>query len=128
MPETEIKVEAKLAYSVKPTEDSEKIEKAASVFFPQPLTSTSSFLPLRQAIFSRKIIDTVSSRLRANASVTTTFLLFHKQALLAGKVTLVDSDNESPLGSIRLQIESPELNQFIAWLAPKTVDGIPVTD
>lgn len=84
---------------------------------------------LRAKVFEKRILDTVRSRLFRNSSGTQSFLLLHKQALAAGRVALVDSDEESPLGAVRIsfsaQVEG-ELEHFINWFSPETKEGIVV--
>lgn len=51
---------------------------------------------------------------------TITFHL-NKQAAFAGHISFSESIAESPLGSIKVQIECKNPKELIEWLAPKTI-------
>jgi predicted RNA binding protein with dsRBD fold (UPF0201 family) len=136
-PEFSLRVSAE----IHPTESEEKIRKALLSVFNginfsrdgDSLVGTSmspmDLQILRKKLHERKILDTARSRLLSNISGSGTALLLHKQALAAGKVAIVDSPIESPMGPVRVSIAlgSPEsLHDFINHLAPMTVDGAPV--
>jgi uncharacterized protein len=131
----------RVSAEIHPTESEEKIRKALrSVFDGMDFSRDGDLLVgtsvspidiqmLRKKLHERKILDTARSRLLANISSSRTSLLLHKQALAAGKVAIVDSPAESPMGPVRVSIAlgSPEsLHDFINHLAPMTVDGAPV--
>ena len=120
-------VSGKVSFQRSPTEDAEKLGKAIARFFPPSLSSNDDFLKFREAVFSRKILDTVRSRLLANIDADSTTLLLHRQALMAGKISVCDEDSESPLGVILLKITDSDINAFINWLTPETINGVPVT-
>jgi uncharacterized protein len=61
---------------------------------------------LRKALLDSRIAD------------ATSFLL-NKQAAAAGTVVIVEHKEESPLGAIKVTIESDELDAVIEWLAPR---------
>ncbi len=51
-------------------------------------------------------------------------LLLHKQAAYVGELRLCSSEDESPLGVIRVKLNfKGDLTLFLDWLAPKTVSG-----
>lgn len=85
-----------------------------------------SLLPLYHAIRLERILDAVRSVLKRNKQGDSTYLLLHKQAAFAGKVSIVDSDRESPLGAIRLMITREDIDEVIDWLAPPTSRGKPL--
>ncbi len=119
---------ARISFTAKATEDEARIKRAIAAYFPQSISSRDDFLHFRNTLFSRKILDTVRSRLLRNASEGSTFVLLHKQALLAGKISVCDSDAESPLGAVRLEITDSDIKSFIDWLSPTTLNGVPVTE
>ncbi|MFX0098328.1 MAG: RNA-binding domain-containing protein [Candidatus Hodarchaeota archaeon] len=64
-----------------------------------------------------------SSKRVMDESVSRVSFSLNKQAALAGKLHFC-GENESPLGSIDVIIESDALDHLINWLAPPTKDGI----
>ncbi|MEM0340343.1 MAG: RNA-binding domain-containing protein [Acidilobaceae archaeon] len=135
---TRIVVEAEIRY----TENRDKVIKAIKnlvdissfTTIPSPRgekaigesSSLEALLPLHQAIRVEKILDTVRSVLKKNKREDSTHLLFHKQAAFVGKVSIVDSDRESPLGAIKLLIVRDNIDEVIDWLAPPTSRGKPL--
>lgn len=121
-----------------PTENEERIAGILSKEFPGFAFSRSGYFleasadgrealaDFRRRIFEKRILDTVRSRLIANSSAGGTHILLHKQALAAGRIAIIDSDSESPLGAVRISVGSEDLDSFINWLSPRTVDGIPL--
>jgi predicted RNA binding protein with dsRBD fold (UPF0201 family) len=53
-----------------------------------------------------------------NRSSNSTWFLLNKQAATAGIVVVIEEDQESPLGPIRVTIDSDNLDTLIDWLAP----------
>ncbi|HDM92808.1 MAG TPA: hypothetical protein ENG69_05385 [Candidatus Korarchaeota archaeon] len=85
-------------------------------------------LKLRNAFRSNRVLDTARMLLKASARGTTMELLLHKQAALKGHIVLCESNDESPLGVIRVEITLPphmfgRMNLFLDWMAPKTSRG-----
>ncbi len=83
---------------------------------------------LKGLLSQRRILDTTRARLFQSLSGGAAVLLLHKQALCAGKVAIVDTDSESPLGAVRIWIKTATFPDFINHLAPRTVDGSPVDE
>ena len=48
-----------------------------------------------------------------------TWFLLNKQAAAAETVAFIENKEESPLGAIKVIIESDELDMVIDWLAPR---------
>jgi uncharacterized protein len=61
---------------------------------------------LRKALLDNRIAD------------ATSFFL-NKQAAAGGVVAIIENKEESPLGAIKVTIESDQLDTVIEWLAPK---------
>jgi len=80
---------------------------------------------LKEKIWGKKILDTVRAVLLRNLREKRTELLLHKQAAYAGKVGLVEFDDESPFGAIHVEI-CGNLEEFIDWFSPKTKEGKPI--
>ncbi|MGA7544018.1 MAG: hypothetical protein WBW34_13240, partial [Nitrososphaeraceae archaeon] len=60
---------------------------------------------LRKALLTKRIADA-------------TWFLLNKQAAAAETVAFIENKEESPLGAIKVIIESDELDMVIEWLAP----------
>ncbi|MGC8983162.1 MAG: RNA-binding domain-containing protein [Desulfurococcaceae archaeon] len=123
---------------VRPTEDLEKVKKAIlSVIKPESVeveelgsgyrvvrargSSIESLEPLRNMARAQQVEPAFRSYLykyRRGGALT---ILLHKQAAFVGKLSLVDSDKESPLGPVRVEIEGTEeeIEKLIDYLAPE---------
>lgn len=127
----EITVEAE----VRPTEDIDKVKRAVlAVIVPDSIEvrEVGSFLkvvvaksnkmeslePLKRMAFAQEAEPALRSYLLKYKLGNTITILLHKQAAYAGKMSLVDSDKESPLGPIRLTVvgSEEELNNLINYL------------
>ncbi|MEM1873878.1 MAG: RNA-binding domain-containing protein [Acidilobaceae archaeon] len=124
------------------TEDKDKVLRAVkNIVDVETLTTTSTskgeilvgeasspraLLPLYQAVRAERILDAVRNALKKNRRENSTHLLLHKQAAYAGRISIVDSDRESPLGAIKLTIIRDNIDEIIDWLAPPTSRGKPI--
>lgn len=133
----------KVSLEVGPTESEEAIRSAIfRIFEDVPLSlssgelsggssSVSDLEKLKSKVFERRILDTFRSRLIRNSQGNSTGILLHRQALVAGKVAVVDSESESPLGAVRISFSAESesaLGNFINWISPMTREGVPVKD
>lgn len=131
-------VEIVVEVEVRPTEDLEKVKKALST-----VVSTSDFTveeiakgfriirakcnvveclePFKNTIRIQQIEPAVRAYLYKYKRNGTLAILLHKQAAFAGKISLVDSDRESPLGPIRVEVSGTEeeINELIKYLTSK---------
>lgn len=120
---------------IRPTEDIEKVKKALQTIITLndlnieevatgfktvsiKCESIKCLEPLRNAIKIQQIEPAVRAYLHKNIENSTLTILIHKQAAFAGKISLVDSDRESPLGSIRIVITGgiEEVEDVIEYL------------
>ncbi len=127
----EITVEAE----VRPTEDIEKVKTALlNIARPEDLEVeevTTGFRvmrikcsrieclePLRNMIKSQQIEPAFRAHLEKYWEGDTITILLHKQACYVGKISLIDSYRESPLGPIKLTIKGTEeeLEKIIEYL------------
>ncbi len=69
---------------------------------------------------SRAALGVLRRTLLNNKIADATWFLLNKQAAEAGAVVIVEHKEESPLGAIKVIIESDELDRVIEWLAPKS--------
>ncbi|RLG46331.1 MAG: hypothetical protein DRN90_06655 [Thermoproteota archaeon] len=80
---------------------------------------------IRRLLREERILDTARdmliSSLKRSGVMT---LLLHKQAAYVGELRLCSSEDESPLGVIRVKFSfKGDTSLFLDWLAPKTVSG-----
>ncbi len=127
---------------VRPTEDIEKVKKAVSNVFVGELRiiekgngyyivegesySARSLLRIHELIRIQRIMDAARKKLQSGTMGSSIVFKLHKQAALAGKLSFIDNDNESPLGPITFYIETSDPMKLIDWLAPKTSMGKPL--
>lgn len=128
-------VEIVAEVEVRPTEDLDKVKKALSTaisvtdFVVEEIaagyrvvrakcTSVECLEPLRNAIKAQQIGPAVRSYLHKHWRGGALTILMHKQAAYAGKVSLVDSERESPLGPIRIEVlgTEEEVNGVVEYL------------
>jgi len=128
-------VEVVVEAEVRPTEDIEKVKKALlNVVKPEEIEVeevTSGFKvlrakcsrveclePLRGIIKLQQIEPAVRAHLEKYWREDSITILLHKQACYAGRVSLVDSERESPLGPVKLSIRGSreELKRTIEYL------------
>ncbi|MEM1832474.1 MAG: RNA-binding domain-containing protein [Desulfurococcaceae archaeon] len=128
-------VEIIVETEVRPTEDIEKVKKALQTIvtledlkvaeittgfktISVKCESIKCMEPLRNAIRIQQIEPAVRAYLYKRIENSTLVILIHKQAAFAGKVSLIDSDRESPLGPIRITITgtSNEIEEVIKFL------------
>ncbi|MEM4717684.1 MAG: RNA-binding domain-containing protein [Desulfurococcaceae archaeon] len=131
----EIIVEAE----IRPTEELEKVKKALSTIvnvedyeiieytkgyrvIRVKRGSISSLEPFRNAVRIQQIGPTVKSYLYKYFENDTLTILLHKQAAYSGKISLIDSERESPLGPVKVEIRGSksEIETAINYLTSET--------
>jgi predicted RNA binding protein with dsRBD fold (UPF0201 family) len=121
---------------INPTESEEKVKKAVWNMFGDIHTQT---IPIHKGNFliaNVKGLETLATlrnvlrrdRIRdasrkplfqgLNADVITFYL--NKQVAFAGHVSFSEANSESPLGPIKVIVESENPRELIDWLAPRT--------
>jgi len=121
---------------VRLTESEEKVKKAVlSIVKPSRISveeiyggfkliraecsSVECLEPLRDIAKRQQVEPALRSYLNKYRRGNKITLLLHKQAAYAGKLSLIDSESESPLGPIKLEIEcssEEELERVIEFL------------
>ncbi len=76
------------------------------------------FYKIRQ----KKIVDSFRKLLRRNRGGNETVIMLNKQSAYVGVITVCETEKESPLGPVFLQIKSQnqKIEEIIDWLAPET--------
>ncbi len=116
---------------VRPTEDPEKVEKALTNLFSGRLVERSegkaSFLTLegndvsslerfRMIIQRDRIRAAVGAVLRRSSGTDRILVFLNKQVAYAGHVSFCEPEGESPLGPIRLTIETNDPFKVVNWI------------
>jgi uncharacterized protein len=78
-----------------------------------------SLRTIYEHVRSKAALGVLRKALLNNRIADTTWFLLNKQAAAAGVVVIVENKEESPLGAIKVTIESDELDTVIEWIAPK---------
>lgn len=123
-----MKCEIKAETPINPTEDVDKIIKTlANVFDYDQLEinddyicitgGKDSLLKLKEAMEKRKIRNTARKLMVKGAYDGVVFFKLNKQAAFSGVVNFAE-DDLSPLGDIKVKIETDDVEGFIDWLAP----------
>ncbi len=127
-------IRVKVTTTVKPTEDLDKVKKAVLNVFNGEImvieegngyyriegfsTSRDSLDKLYNLIRIEQIIPAARNYLLRNTRGRYITILLHKQAAYVNKISFIDSEHESPLGAIRIEIETDNPSELIDWLAP----------
>src|SRR6185503_14321178 len=127
--EIEIKVEA----TVNPSEDPQKviaaIENVIDKCYPEfrygsravgRARGTQPLSLIYEQVRSRSAMGVLRRMLLDNRSGETTWFYLNKQAAAAGIASVIEDEQESPLGPIRVTIDCEELDSIVNWLVPET--------
>ncbi|HJS68549.1 MAG TPA: hypothetical protein VJ730_03940 [Nitrososphaera sp.] len=74
---------------------------------------------LYEQVRSRSAMGVLRRMLTDNRAGDSTWFLLNKQAATAGVAVVIDEEQESPLGPIRVTISCEELDTLIDWLVPE---------
>jgi uncharacterized protein len=125
----EIKVEA----PVNPSEDPQKVIDAIEMVVGRcspefrygsrvvgRAAGIESLTLLYEQVRSRSAMGVLRRMLVDNRAGDSTWFLLNKQAATAGIAAVIDEEQESPLGPIRVTISCEELDPLVDWLVPET--------
>jgi len=130
-----IEIYIKTITQVQPTEDPEKVVKAIKNIFPDVelkidgnnITFFSkdkkTLDKIRKFARDEQVLDYARMYAIRNMFSNMIMLRLNKQAALAGKICFADTDDESPLGTIHVMIESENIEKVLDWLFPATEFG-----
>ena len=85
------------------------------MFFPQTIEQLTTVL---QSVQHRNIKKTFLRILKSNMSDNTTWFYLNKQAAFVNVVAFCDEANESPLGPIKIILESNDIEKTIQTIIP----------
>jgi uncharacterized protein len=74
---------------------------------------------LYEQVRSRSAMGVLRRMLLDNRAGDVTWFLLNKQAATAGIAVVIEEEQESPLGPIRVTISCEELDTLIDWLVPE---------
>ncbi len=75
---------------------------------------------LYEQVRSRSAMGVLRRMLLDNRAGDSTWFFMNKQAAAAGIAVVIEDEQESPLGPIRVTINCEELDSLVDWLVPET--------
>ncbi|MEO9320035.1 MAG: RNA-binding domain-containing protein [Nitrososphaera sp.] len=128
-------VEVKVEATVNPSEDSQKVIGAITNVVGRcspefrygsrvvgRATGLESLANIYEQVRSRSAMGVLRRMLVDNRAGQSTWFLLNKQAATAGIAVIIEDDQESPLGPIRVTIDCEELDSVVDWLVPSDED------
>lgn len=134
-------IELEIETPVHPTESREKVKKALKTIVDTEYTLSEkddqnilhgkaqglqSVSRIYQRLRDQLIVESARKIMRRSITGDTVVFYLHKQAAFVGKIHFCLPEAESPMGSIKVSIRSPNIEELVDWLSPKTVDGKPL--
>ncbi len=88
--------------------------------------SLNALKKLHRLLREERILDSARKHLLSGIDGNTLTFMLNKQVAYIGKVVFADSEKESPLGPIKITVETKNPKAVVDWLAPKTARGVPL--
>jgi len=116
--------------AINPSEDIDKIQTAVSnvlIDMDEKIVGNSliansnnyeSLSKIYEIIRAKNIKKVYRRNLRQNIVDDSTWFYLNKQAAFANVIALCDEDNQSPLGPIKIVLQSKAIRDVIDWLVP----------
>jgi len=126
--DTDCKISAYCA--INPSEDIDKIRTAVSnvlIDMNERIAGNSliansnnyeSLSKIYEIVRAKNITKAYRRNLRQNMADDSTWFYLNKQAAFANVIALCDEDNQSPLGPIKIVLQSKNIRDVIDWLVP----------
>lgn len=111
--------------SVNPSEDPEKVKKAISNILSISNIKTGDFYimaetndfqlmeKIYESVHSSRAQKVLQRQLKKHMNNNSTWFFLNKQAAFVGKVVLCESEDESPLGPLKITLSSSNINKII---------------
>jgi predicted RNA binding protein with dsRBD fold (UPF0201 family) len=125
-------IDLKVEATVNPSERTEKVIDAIANLFARcspdlsyrsrivgRAVGSDSLATLYEQVRSRSAMGVLRRMLLDNRAGYSTWFLLNKQAATSGIAAVIEDQQESPLGPIRVTISCQELDALIDWLAPE---------
>jgi predicted RNA binding protein with dsRBD fold (UPF0201 family) len=125
-------IEVKVEAVVNPSEDPQKVIGAIEMVIERcspefrygsrvigRAAGSEPLLTIYEQVRSRSAMGVLRRMLIDNRAGTSTWFLLNKQAATAGIAAVIEDEQESPLGPIRVTINCEELDALTDWLAPE---------
>jgi len=129
-------VEVELSAPVKPTEVTDRVAETITGLFPaadvemrddRVVGEAHDVEQFREQLFEQRILDTARKEFLKNSTDEGFSFDLKKQAAYVGKVNFsVGSPDELGDLHVEVTVNEPDVESFIAYLAPRTEDGEPV--
>jgi predicted RNA binding protein with dsRBD fold (UPF0201 family) len=112
---------------INPSEELEKVNFAIKNVFPNSnfmlkdnklhlsTEKLEDLKKIKDQIRSRSTISVLKKVLYNNQNMDITWFLLNKQAAFSGVVVLVEEEDESPLGPIKITIKNRDIEEIITW-------------
>ncbi|MFL6310184.1 MAG: RNA-binding domain-containing protein [Nitrososphaera sp.] len=126
------RVDLKVEATVNPSESAQKVIDAISNLFTRcspelsfksrvigRAVGTDSFSIIYEQVRSRSAMGVLRRMLLDNRAGDSTWFLLNKQAATSGIAAVIEDEQESPLGPIRVTISCEELDSLVDWLVPE---------
>lgn len=126
-------IEVKVEAPVNPSEDPQKVVGAVESVIERCSpefrygsrvvgrgAGSEPFSLLYEQIRSRSAMGVLRRMMLDNRAGDSTWFLLNKQAATAGIAAVIEDEQESPLGPIRVTVSCEELDSVIDWLVPET--------
>jgi len=116
--------------AINPSEDIDKIRTAVSnvlIDMDEKIVGNSliansnnyeSLSKIYEIVRAKNIKKVYRRNLRQNIVDDSTWFYLNKQAAFANVIALCDEDNQSPLGPIKIVLQSKDIRDVIDWLVP----------
>lgn len=131
-PDITSRIDLKVEAIVNPSEDTQKVIDAIANLFTRCSPEVSfrsrvvgravgsdSLAILYEQVRSRSAMGVLRRMLLDNRVGDSTSFLLNKQAATSGIAAVIEEEQESPLGPIRVTISCEELDALIDWLVPE---------
>jgi len=129
-----LRVRVRVWAKINPTEDPEKLVKAFKNIVGERFSDRISvgedvivadidgldaLAPIYEQVRARRTMAVLRRLLLENRVGNTSRIYINRQAAYAGIIVFAETEEESPLGPILLEIESNNLDELVEWLVPK---------
>jgi hypothetical protein len=131
-PTTDSPIELKVEAPVNPSEDPQKVIDAITNIIERcspefrygsrvigRATGSEPLALLYEQVRSRSAMGVLRRMLVDNRAGDSTWFMLNKQAATAGIASVIEDEQESALGTIRVTISCEELDRVVDWLVPE---------